>query len=238
LVAVVVLVGGAVRGFGGFGASMVWVVGLSLFIQPVAVVPTALVLEVLASLQMLPRVWRDIDWRSLRWLLAGAVAGTPVGVWLLASLPARLMQILLAVLVLTAVLALATRIRAARLPGATGTAAIGGVSGALNGAFAMGGPPAILMYFSCPTAAAVGRASLVAYFLGTDLWGTATAAVGGLLSLPVLAQIGMLWPVSLAGIALGSRLFRVARTSDQHRYALWLLAALSVAALAQALYSR
>jgi uncharacterized membrane protein YfcA len=235
LVVLIVLAGGVVRGFGGFGASMVWLVGLSLLIRPDAVVPTALVLEVLGSLQMLPRVWRDIDWRSLRWLLAGAVAGAPAGIWLLTALPARTMRILLAVLVLAATVALATKIRAVALPGRAGTLAVGGVSGALNGAFAMGGPPAILMYFSGPTAAATGRASLVAYFLGTDIWGTVTAGAAGLLTLPVLLQVAALLPVSLIGIALGSLLFRRTPGADLRRHVLWLLAGLSTVTLVRAL---
>lgn len=235
LVALIVLAGGVVRGFGGFGASMVWVVGLSLLIHPAAVVPTALLLEVLASVQMLPQVWREIDWQSLRWLLTGAVLGTPVGVWLLARLPAKAMQLTIAVLVLAATIALATKVRPARLPGPGGTAAVGVVSGALNGAFAMGGPPAILMYFSSPAATTIGRASLVAYFLGTDLFGTATAAVGGLLPLAVLTQTAAMVPVSLVGIKLGSVLFRRASGADLRRYVLWLLAALSIATFAQAL---
>ena len=235
VVAVIVFAGGVVRGFGGFGASMVWVVGLSLLVRPAAVVPVALVLEVLASLQMLPRVWREIDWRSLRWLLAGAVLGTPVGMLALTALPARTMQVLLAVMVLAAASALATKVRTPALPGPGGTVAVGGVSGALNGAFAMGGPPAILMYFSSPAAVAIGRASLVAYFLGTDVWGTATAAFGGLVTPPVLAQIAAVLPVSLAGIAVGSWLFRRSPGADLRRYVLWLLAGLSTLTLASAL---
>lgn len=236
LVALMVLLGGVVRGFGGFGASMVWVVGLSLLIQPAAVVPTALVLEVLASAQMLPQVWHDIDWRSLRRVLAGAVVGTPLGVWFLATLPARTMQLILAALVLAAAVALATKVQAKALPGRVGSAAVGVVSGALNGASAMGGPPVILMYFSAPAAATIGRASLVAYFLGTDLWGTATAAAGGLLSLAVLAQIGIMLPVCLVGIAIGSYVFRRTHGADLRRYVLWLLAILASATLLRAVF--
>ena len=235
LVVSVIVLGGVVRGFGGFGASMVWVIGLSLVLPPSSAIPTAFVLEVLASVQLLPSVWRDVHWASLRWLLVGAVVGTPLGTWLLRVLPVAPMRVLLACAVLTAALAMASRYRAATLPGPAVTAAVGGVSGVLNGAFAMGGPPAILMYFSSPAAVAAGRASLIVYFLGTDLWATATAAAGGLITAPLLGQIAVLFPVSLVGVAIGSLLFK--RTSSTHtqQYALWLLAALSVALLAQAL---
>lgn len=236
LVLVVIAVGGAVRGFGGFGASMVWVVGLTLALPPSSAIPTAFVLEVLASLQLLPSVWRQVHWQSLRWLLAGAVLGTPVGIWLLKFLPVAPMRIALACAVLAAAVAMVSKYQAAALPGPAGTTVVGGVSGVLNGAFAMGGPPAILMYFSTPAAVATGRASLVVYFLGTDLWAIATAAAGGLITAPLLGQIAVMFPVSLAGVAVGSVLFKRTQWSDVHRYALLLLAILSAAVLVQALW--
>jgi len=236
LVVIVIVLGGAVRGFGGFGASMVWVVGLSLVLPPSTAIPTAFVLEVLASVQLLPSVWRDVHWRSLRWLLLGAVIGTPVGTLLLRILPVDPMRILLACAVLAAAVAMASKYRAASLPGPAGTLAVGGVSGVLNGAFAMGGPPAILMYFSSPAAVAAGRASLIVYFLGTDLWATASAAVGGLITRPLLGQIAVLFPISLLGVALGSLLFKRTKSENSQRYALWLLAIMSCAVLVQALW--
>jgi uncharacterized membrane protein YfcA len=236
LVLTVIVLGGVVRGFGGFGASMVWVVGLSLVLPPSSAIPTAFVLEVLASVQLLPSVWREVHWRSLRWLLVGAVMGTPVGTWLLTVIPVDPMRILLACAVLVAAVAMASKFRAAALPGPAATTAVGGVSGVLNGAFAMGGPPAILMYFSSPQAVAAGRASLIVYFLGTDMWATATAGAGGLLTGPLIGQIAVLFPVSLVGVAVGSWLFKRTSSVDSQRYALWLLATLSGAVLAQALW--
>jgi uncharacterized membrane protein YfcA len=236
LVLIVIVLGGVVRGFGGFGASMVWVIGLSLVLPPSSAIPTAFVLEVLASVQMLPSVWRDVHWRSLRWLLVGAVIGTPAGIWVLTILPVALMRVLLACAVLAAAVAMASKYRATTLPGPALTIVVGAVSGVLNGAFGMGGPPAILMYFSSPGAVAAGRASLIVYFLGTDLWGTGTAAVGGLITAPLLGQIAVLFPVSLVGVVIGTQLFKRTRSADTQRYALWLLAVLSAALLAQAVW--
>jgi hypothetical protein len=236
LVLTVIVLGGVVRGFGGFGASMVWVIGLSLVLPPASAIPTAFVLEVLASVQLLPSVWRQVHWRSLRWLLAGAVIGTPVGTWLLTVIPVDPMRILLACAVLAAAVAMASKFRAAKLPGPAATTVVGGVSGVLNGAFAMGGPPAILMYFSSPEAVAAGRATLIVYFLGTDLWATATAVAGGLITGPLIGQIVVLFPVSMVGVAVGSWLFKRTSSADSQRYALWLLAALSCVVLVQALW--
>lgn len=230
-----ILVGGFVRGFGGFGASMVWVTGMSLVLPPDTAIPTALMLEVLASIQLLPRVWRDAHWASLRWLLVGAVVGIPVGTVALVVVPERPMRLLVAVVVLAAALTMARGSHRSDLPGPTGAAATGLVSGVLNGAFAMGGPPAILMYFSSPRHVAVGRASLIAFFLCTDVLGTGSAATGGLVTPALLGQVAVLFPVSLVGVGLGALWFRRTGAAAFRRYVLWLLAGLSCLTLAQAI---
>ncbi len=50
----VVVAGGVVRGFGGFGGAMVWVAGLVVLLPPTSVIPTVFVVEVVASAAMLP----------------------------------------------------------------------------------------------------------------------------------------------------------------------------------------
>lgn len=234
LVFLIILLGAVVRGFGGFGASMVWVGGMSLLLPPATAIPTALLLEVLASAQLLPQVWRYAHWRSLSWMLVGVVIGLPLGTWALVSVPARPMRLILGATVLIAVILMASGFRSTALPGARGSVAVGSVSGALNGAFAMGGPPAILMYFSSPSQVRTGRASLVVFFLFTDLLGTASAGVGGLITIDLLRQVLMLVPVTLLGVALGSWWFRRTGAKYFRRYVLWLLAVLACVIVTQA----
>src|SRR5437016_1911669 len=83
-VVIAVLAGAFVKGYSGFGASMMWVASLSLVSPPDRVVPVVLLWEVASSLQLLPEVWRKIEWRSLGWLFLGACIATPLGVHLLA----------------------------------------------------------------------------------------------------------------------------------------------------------
>lgn len=89
------------------------------------------------------------------------------------------------------------------------------------------------MYFSSPRHAAVGRASLIAFFLFTDVLGTGSAAVDGLVTPVLLGQTAALFPVSLMGVALGAQWYRRTGAGDFRRYVLWLLAALSGLILVQ-----
>ena len=63
--ALAVFVAGIIRGYSGFGFSMIATTSLTLVLPPVEVIPVVLALEILASASLLPRVWKQIDWKSL-----------------------------------------------------------------------------------------------------------------------------------------------------------------------------
>ena len=92
----------------------------------------------------------------------------------------------------------------------------------------MGGPPVGLFYFASPAGHATGRASLIAYFLFTDLVGLAFLAREGL----VTQEAGLLaitfLPALAAGIWLGSRSFK---TADPQRFRIIVLIILACLAV-------
>src|SRR6478735_7266820 len=145
-----------VRGFTGFGFSLLVITALSLLIPPAAIIPAIFMLEVAASLHLLPAIWKDIHWRSLAPLIIGCAIGTPLGVWLLANVPVPPMQVALALFVLTAVCFLWWGFALKTMPGTVASGAVGAASGLANGAFGIGGPPAILFYFASPAGNAAG----------------------------------------------------------------------------------
>ena len=139
-----VFIAGIIQGYSGFGFAMVAVTSISLVLPPVQAVPIVLILEVLASIRLVPQVWRDIDWFSLRWLLVGSLFATPFGVYLLANIPAVPMRISISLLVLIAAILLLCGWAWKRMPGRSLILATGVACGMLNGAAAIGGPPVIL----------------------------------------------------------------------------------------------
>ncbi len=224
-----VLAGAVIRGFAGFGSSLVWVSSLSLVLPPLAVVPTTYALEIAASAHLLPRVWREVEWRSLRWLLLGAIAATPVGLYALAALPPAPVRVAISLVVILATLLIWRGFLLKAMPGAGATLATGLLAGLLNGGAGIGGPPAILFYFSGPAGAAVSRASLIAFFLATDLFAIALAAGGGLVTGEVAVRTAILIPVVILGAAIGERGFLRVDPAVFRRATLILLAALSAA---------
>lgn len=234
-VGLALLVAAIVRGYSGFGFSMLAVLGLTLALPPAEAIPIVFTLEVAASLHMLPGVWRQVDWRSLWPLVAGALVATPFGVHLLASLPETPIRLAIVALVVTATVLLWRGFALQRMPGIGATLATGTAVGLLNGGLGIGGPPVILFYLSSPAGTAAVRASLVAYFLATDTYALALGAAEGLVTTRTFLAALALLPVLLLGIAIGSRGFIRTDPATFRKAVLVLLLILSAAGVVRAL---
>jgi uncharacterized membrane protein YfcA len=232
-----VFVAAIVRGYSGFGFSLLAITALSLVLAPAEVVPSIFMLEIAASLHLLPGIWRDIHWRSLSPLIVGCLIATPLGVRALATIPAAPMQIALAIFVTATTILLWRGFALKRIPGAAGSVGVGAASGLLNGAFGIGGPPVILFYFSTPEAHAVGRASIIAFFLATDTIGLSLLAREGLVTWETFYRAAIfIIPLTL-GIWLGARSFKTADPAMFRKIVLVLLVVLASLTAAKGLYA-
>ena len=230
-----VFLAGIVRGATGFGFSLIMIVLLTLFFAPAEVAPVILFWEVLASIGHLPFVYKQVDWKSLRWLALGVAIGTPFGVYCLVSIPVDLMRLIInaVVLVLTAMLFFGLRPR--RSPTPSQTTGVGLLAGVINGASANGGPPVILFFLSSPAGAAVGRASLIAFFLFTDVWASLFYWQQDLIYRGTLIfTVVFLVPMAM-GMWIGNRWFVSVDEARFKKVVLALLMAISVVGLVKAL---
>ncbi len=226
-----------VRGYSGFGFSLLAITALSLVLPPAEIVPSIFMLEVAASLHLLPGIWKDVHWRSISLLLAGCLAGTPFGVWLLAHVAAPPMLLALGIFVLVSAAVLARGFALKTMPGRGVSFAIGAISGLFNGAFSTGGPPVIIFYFASPAGAVVGRASLIAYFLGTDMIALPLLAREGLITWEASFRALIFLPALLLGVWLGARSFKGADPAVFRKYVLLILATLAVLTAAKGVYA-
>ncbi|MCZ4313099.1 sulfite exporter TauE/SafE family protein [Comamonadaceae bacterium G21597-S1] len=235
IVAAVTLLAFFVRGLSGFGSSLVGVGALSMVLPPAQVVPTYLALELLASLNLLPGIWRHVDWRALGWVVAGSLLGAPLGLALLAWLDPDLVRLLVSasLLVIAFVMltpSLASRLASRAQAGPLASAAVGLTSGVLNGLAAIGGPP-VIVYFFARASVTVGRATVIAFILLANTWVLLLAGSSGVLAGAGWQLITVALPFALIGIWLGQRGF--ARLDDASlRRLIWrLLAALGAVGL-------
>ncbi|WP_280564456.1 sulfite exporter TauE/SafE family protein [Chromohalobacter sp. 48-RD10] len=166
------LLAGMVRGYCGFGFAMLMALGLMLFMAPIQAVPLALALDLVASMGLWRRALRHADWPCLRYLLLGMAVTTLIGVWLLASVPAWPMRIVVALLAMGGAVALlcqrdaASAAHTTHLPGVTLGA--GGASGLCMTLASAGGPPLMLylLYRRMPPLAM--RATAIVFFAASS----------------------------------------------------------------------
>ncbi len=230
----VVFLAAIVRGFSGFGFSLLAITALSLIYTPAEIVPSIFMLELVASFNLLPGIWKDIHWKSLLPLILGCLIATPLGVWALANVPAAPMQLALSIFVLIATGLLAMGFSLKTMPGPIASTAAGAASGLANGAFGIGGPPVILFYFASPAGNIAGRASMIVFFIFTDVIGLANQSVHGLITLQTAIRALYFIPALAIGVWIGARSFK---SVDQGLFRKIVLAILAVLAVMIAIKS-
>ncbi|MEZ5870870.1 MAG: sulfite exporter TauE/SafE family protein [Nitratireductor sp.] len=233
--ALVLAVAGFARGYGGFGFSAIAVAGAGFFLPLTVVVPLAILLEVAASVQMAPSVFRHVDWNRMSGLTAGAILGNPLGIAALQYASSQSVSLFVYGFILLAALIL--------LPGKTRSFAIGNIgwfmtglaAGAINGASALSGLFIVIVMTLSATDPSRMRATLIAYFFVSDLYAAIVMAWRGVIGFDILLLALVMLPVMGVSIMLGSRRFAGATDAEFRRAVLILLFTLAVTGLARML---
>jgi uncharacterized membrane protein YfcA len=217
-----------IRGLTGFGFSAIIVTGLSFIIPPSQTVILALLLEIVASVHLMPKAWSNIEWKLLGALGSGVILGTPIGMALLAFAAPDTMRLIISSLVLIFSLLI---LKGCSYRGPRNFSVHGGlglVSGVCNGTAALGGLPIVTFLLSTDAQVAATRATLIALFFATDIYALIFAGGHGLVSTRIFIYAITALPLLILGVALGQRLFNVASPYFFKRIALFLLLSLSL----------
>ncbi len=163
-----IFVAAVLRGFTGFGFALAAVPLLGLFMAPTEAVPVAIGLQLAGSLLDFRTASRSCDWPSLRWLMIGALIGSPLGTLILTEIPAAISRLIISSVTLLAVFALGRGFALPVIPPRPVTSIAGFFSGLFNGLAAMPGPPGDrLLYVG--SAATPGNARVADGVLPDDL---------------------------------------------------------------------
>jgi hypothetical protein len=231
----VVLAAAVLRGFTGFGFALAAVPLLGMLQAPAEAVPLAIALQFLGGLVDVRAAARLAHWPSLRWLMAGAVMGSPLGMLLLGAVSPALARALIGAITLSAVVVLGLGRPLEALGGKGPTVGAGFLAGLFNGLAGMPGPPAVAYYMALPLGAPAVRASLLVFFLATSVTALASAAVLGLFAWTTLAHAAVLLPVMIAGTALGSLAFARGSARTHRLTSIAVLAVIGLTSLARGL---
>ena len=163
--ALIVAVASFVHGLAGFGIGLVSLAFLPLVMSPVTAVVLMTIYTVVFSLGMLVPLRRDVQLRALALLGAGTVAGTPIGVWILAALPVTVLTRLIGITLLGIVALEWLGFYPERLAGRRWAVGAGMAAGVAGGAVGTPGPPVILYTASQRWSSRAVKGTLQAFFL-------------------------------------------------------------------------
>lgn len=225
------LLAGLVRGYTGFGAGLVMAPVFSWLLSPAEAIPLLILLEIVASLRLVPAAFGQTRWRLVTPMGIAACCTIPLGILLLESLDELILRRSISGAVLMFVMILALGWRTSRPAGTTVGVATGLASGLLSGAAGIGGPPVVLLVLSGPEMAGQARSHMVSFLAITQTVAIAIFAWRGLLDAAVLQRAAILFPFFLLATHWGARLFEPAREQLYRRMALVLLAVIGLAGL-------
>lgn len=214
---------GFTQGMTGVGVIMVALPLMALLVEMKTVIPMVGLLAVTINIALGWQLRGAMRWRLCLPLLAAAVPGIPVGVYVLKTVPSSVLQTVLGgvLLVYGAYAVLKTPIRRELSSFWAGVA--GFVAGGLGGSIGASGPPIIVYTSIQPWPKDAIKATMIAFFLLTTLAISSMHAATGLITREVLG----LYAASLPGLALGGVLgavcYRHLRTEGYRRVMMWMI---------------
>ena len=196
-----------VMGLAGFGIALVALAFLPYLMAPADAIVLLTIYAAVFSSALLVQLRHDVELRAMTDLLLGTVAGTPLGVWGLAALPASALNRLIGLMLVVAFVLEVRGLYPAGLRGRRWGFGAGVLAGVLGGAVGTPGPPVVLYAATQGWGARAIKANLQAFFVvnqGAILLGYWWA---GLLTREVWnLTLGFALP-AIAGAALGAVLF-------------------------------
>ena len=219
-----------VRGLAGFGMAILLVPVLALALKPVEAVLAANLLGLLVGLTEWRWMWGAAE-KSARSISAMIALTTLPGMAILALTPAPLARLLIALVALSAFVAMLLPQRKAEVHGRAATLAVGAASGLLTGFAGMPGPPVVPYYVGRPIPRDVAKASMILIFTLAGSVGLASGAIIGALHGQLMLLALGLFPAVLLGNWLGKRASGHVGDRAWRIFAASVLAAAALAAL-------
>lgn len=206
-VAAIATLGAAfIRGLTGFGFGILLVPILALAITPVEAVLALNIMAGLLALSEIRYVLREAERSALTIGILVLLATLP-GLMLLDATPPGLARLLIALVALSAFVAVLLPRRAAHAPGPLTTGLTGISAGLLTGFAAMPGPPVVPYYVGRDIPRQTAKASMIGIFGVAALAGVGSGAAIGVLEWRIIILGLALFPLVMLGNWLGSLAF-------------------------------
>ena len=205
LSSIVVIVASMLQASTGFGFSIMATPFLLLVFPTHDAIQINIILSIIISLFMLPKIGNEIEKKLLSKLIKGSIVGLPIGIILYLFLDVRLLTLVISViiLVLTFLLILKVSIKQTKVKDFLS----GGFSGLLTTSIGMPGPPLLLYFSGAGIKKEIIRSTTLAFYLLIYSISLTMQIIFGGTSKEIWITALSLIPVTICGIVIGQLLF-------------------------------
>ncbi len=193
-----------VRGLTGFGMAILLVPVLALALPPVEAVVLTNALSLMIGATEIRTLVRDAE--KTAWVIGAlVVVTTPLGLYALSLTGKDVARLVIALIALSAFVAILLPRRGEGVPGKLATGSVGVLSGLMTGYAGMPGPPVVPYYAGRTLPRPTIKASMQLIFTIAASAGLASATWLGILRWELLAFALVMLPMIIAGNRLGAR---------------------------------
>jgi uncharacterized membrane protein YfcA len=197
-----------IRSAFGFGEALIAVPLLALVVPVEVAAPVAVLVSITVALIAVVQDWRKIHFQSAGWLVLSTMAGIPLGLAMLRSVPEAVVKMILAAVIIGFSSYALRGSGHGELKNDKFAMAFGFLAGILGGAYGMNGPPLVIYGSLRGWSPQHFRATLQAYFLPASLAGLWGYRLAGLWTPTVNRYFLLSLPFVIVATLLGRAINR------------------------------
>ncbi len=205
--ALVMAAASLVLGLAGFGNALVAMAFLPYFMPPATAIAVLTIYTIVFALAIFVPVRQHLTPRGVTYLLVGTVLGTPLGVWIIVTFSAAILNRTIGAVLVMVVLLEWAGVYPERLPGRCWAIGAGLVAGMTGGAVGMPGPPVVLYSTTQGWSRQTIKANLQMFFFVNQVVILAGYWWAGIVTREVWRLSASFALPAAAGTALGMLLF-------------------------------
>ncbi|MGO4889593.1 sulfite exporter TauE/SafE family protein [Anaerobacillus sp. MEB173] len=206
IASMIVLFASMLQACTGFGFSIMATPFLLFIYAPQVAIQINIILSILISIFIVPKIYKEVDRRLLLLLVKGSIIGAPIGIGIYLFLDVQVLKIIISLLILALTLLLILKFTVKQTTGKDLTS--GGLSGLLTTSIGMPGPPLLLYFSGARIEKSVLRSTTLTFYLFIYVVALVMQITFGSTNIDIWITSLILLPVTVLGMFLGQRLFR------------------------------
>ncbi len=224
---VAIALGGFLRGFLGFGAALLMVPILSTILTPAIGLVIMYLIEVPTVLYLMPPALKKGNLKSLIPMIIALFCTIPIGFYFVVSINPETIRIVISLLVIAMVILLASGWKPKGDINLSTMIMGGGISGLVNGAAGVGGPPFVTVLMARNDPAEITRSNIILTMGCMSTFTLCTQFYFGMVSLNLILVSIMAFPIYLVSTWFGARYFNSSGQDYFRKGALAMLTAIA-----------